>query len=108
MMTPMTDQATAPEPIAVPDIPPAGGLSTDPAALPPGLPPEAYTERAAHARARGLPTAYIPGGEDPDPGPAIAEERKYLRWLAIMVVAIVLSGFVLGLIGLVVGSIVGR
>ena len=66
------------------------------------LPPdrEAYDSvRAQHARARGLAAPYIAGGRDPDPDTGRAEERRYLRWLLIMVVAIVLSGFVLGILG---------
>jgi hypothetical protein len=63
--------------------------------LPPD--PAAYdTERSASARRRGLSTPYIPGGRDPDQAHADAEDRRYLRILLIMVVAIVLAGFVLG------------
>ncbi|MEW5990365.1 MAG: hypothetical protein AB1736_03335 [Chloroflexota bacterium] len=68
----------------------------------PTLPPDprAYDEvRNEHARKRGLAAPYIAGGRDPDPEAGRAEERRYLRWLLIMVVAIVLSGFVLGILG---------
>jgi hypothetical protein len=68
----------------------------------PALPPDpaAYdTERNEHARKRGLAAPYIAGGRDPDPETGRAEERRYLRWLLLMVVAIVLSGFVLGILG---------
>jgi len=68
----------------------------------PVLPPDpaAYdSERNEHARKRGLAAPYIAGGRDPDPGPGRAEERRYLRWLILMVVAIILSGFVLGILG---------
>ena len=67
----------------------------------PTLPPDpaAYdAERNAHARKRGLAAPYIEGGRDPDPEAGRAEERRYLRWLLIMVVAVVLSGFVLGIL----------
>lgn len=65
--------------------------------LPPD--PEAYdAERNAHARKRGLAAPYIAGGRDPDPEAGRAEERRYLRWLIIMVIVIVLSGFVLGIL----------
>ncbi len=67
----------------------------------PSLPPdpEAYdTERNEHARTRGLAAPYIAGGRDPDPDVGRAEERRYLRWLLLMVVTIVLSGFVLGIL----------
>ncbi|MCI0582368.1 MAG: hypothetical protein L0227_05650 [Chloroflexi bacterium] len=69
--------------------------------LPPTLPPDpqAYDEvRNEHARKRGLAAPYIAGGRDPNPEAGQAEERRYLRWLLIMVVAIVLSGFVLGIL----------
>ncbi|HSO29507.1 MAG TPA: hypothetical protein VLS28_06360 [Candidatus Sulfomarinibacteraceae bacterium] len=68
----------------------------------PTLPPDpaAYdTERNEHARKRGLAAPYIAGGRDPDPESGRAEERRYLRWLILMVIAIVLSGFVLGILG---------
>jgi len=70
---------------------------TPPASLPPD--PQAYDEvRNEHARKRGLSAPYIAGGRDPDPEAGRAEERRYLRWLLIMVIAIVLSGFVLGIL----------
>ncbi len=66
--------------------------------LPPD--PDAYDEvRNEHARKRGLAAPYIAGGRDPDPESGRAEERRYLRLLLIMVVVIVLSGFVLGILG---------
>jgi hypothetical protein len=65
--------------------------------LPPD--PQAYDEvRNEHARKRGLAAPYIAGGRDPDPDAGRAEERRYLRWLVVMVVVIVLSGFVLGIL----------
>lgn len=68
-----------------------------PAQLPPD--PAAYDDpRAAHARARGLAAPYIPGGRDPDPERGRAEEGRYLRLLIAMVVAVVLAGFVLGIL----------
>ena len=72
-------------------------------ALPPD--PEAYdAERNAHARKRGLAAPYIAGGRDPDPAPGRAEERRFLRWLVVMVVLIILSGFVLGLLSNLLGG----
>jgi hypothetical protein len=66
--------------------------------LPPD--PDAYDEvRNEHARKRGLAAPYIAGGRDPDPDAGRAEERRYLRLLLIMVVVIILSGFVLGILG---------
>jgi len=70
--------------------------------LPPD--PQAYdTERNAAARRRGLAAPYIPGGRDPDPATAEAEERRYLRILLIMVVVIIVAGFVLGVIAQLAG-----
>jgi hypothetical protein len=72
--------------------------------LPPD--PEAYDSvRAQHARARGLSAPYIAGGRDPDPQTGRREERRYLRLLVIMVLAITLGGFLLDtLIGVVLGT----
>jgi hypothetical protein len=67
----------------------------------PSLPPDpvAYDEvRNEHARKRGLSAPYIAGGRDPNPEAGQAEERRYLRWLVVMVVVIVLSGFVIGIL----------
>ena len=67
------------------------------APLPPD--PERYDDpRAELARARGLEAPYIPGGEDPEPEAARREDRYYGRLLIAMVVAIILGGFVLGII----------
>ena len=73
----------------------------------PSLPPDpdAYdAERSEHARKRGLAAPYIAGGRDPDPEAGRAEERHYLRLLLVMVVAIVLSGFVLGILANLVSA----
>ena len=61
-------------------------------------PSEYDTERNAAARARGLRAPYIQGGRDPEPEEGLREERYYLRLLLIMVVAIIVGGFVLGII----------
>jgi hypothetical protein len=75
---------------------PAGPLPADPA--------QYDSDRARIARAKGLPSAYIAGGRDPDPGPGIREERFYGRLLLGMVITIIAAGFVLGiLITLVTG-----
>lgn len=67
-------------------------------ALPPN--PEAYdSERNQHARKRGLAAPYIAGGRDPDPAAGLAEERRYARLLIGMVVVLILSGFVVGILG---------
>lgn len=81
----------------------------DPAETPPTtLPadPDAYdAERNVHARKRGLAAPYIAGGDDPDPASGRAEERRLLRLLFVMVVTIVLSGFVLGVLGNLVAAV---
>ena len=67
----------------------------------PALPadPEAYdSPRATQARARGLAAPYIAGGEDPNPEQTRREERRLRILLIAMVVALVLSGFVLGIL----------
>lgn len=70
---------------------------TTTAPLPPD--PEAYdSERNEHARRRGLAAPYIAGGRDPDPAAGHAEERRLGRLLLLMVAALVLSGFVLGIV----------
>ena len=72
------------------------------AALPPD--PEAYdTERATHARARGLAAPYIAGGLDPDIEATRRKERRDMRLLIAMIVVIVLAGFVLGIIANLLG-----
>jgi hypothetical protein len=65
-----------------------------------GIPPDPDlydSPRAELARARGLDAPYIPGGEDPDPGPALEVDRYYGRLLVFMVAVIVLAGFVIGI-----------
>jgi hypothetical protein len=65
--------------------------------LPPD--PDAYdSPRATQARKRGLAAPYIAGGGDPDIDTTRRQERRYLRWLVVMIVIVVLSGFVLGII----------
>jgi hypothetical protein len=52
---------------------------------------------------RGLASPYPPGGVDPDPDAGRREERFYLRLLIAMVLLIVVGGFVVSLIGIVLG-----
>jgi hypothetical protein len=90
------------DPVQSPAEPAESEADTD--APPPREPlppdPAAYdSPRAAQARARGLDAPYIAGGRDPQPEKGRREERFYLRLLIFMVVALVLSGFVLGIIG---------
>ena len=61
----------------------------------------ATTERARRARARGLSAPYIPGGEDPEAESTRRQERFLVRLLIIMVVAIVLAGFAISIVGLI-------
>ena len=73
-------------------------------ALPPN--PEAYdSERNQHARKRGLAAPYIAGGRDPDPAAGLAEERRYARLLIGMVVVLILSGFVVGILGKLISGV---
>jgi fatty acid desaturase len=62
------------------------------------LPP--VTERELAARRRGLASAYIAGGDDPDPERTRRQEARYIRLLVIMVVAIVGSGLLATFVGL--------
>lgn len=76
-------------------------------ALPPD--PDAYdSPRAMRARAKGLDAPYIAGGDDPDPGPALAEERRLGRILVVMAVTIVAAGFVIGTLIALFGPAGGR
>lgn len=67
-------------------------------------PRRAADPRAVLARKRGLPGPYITGGDDADPNASRREERRYGTLLLVMVVAIVLAGFVLGLLGVLLGA----
>lgn len=75
--------------------------------LPPD-PVEYDSPRAVRARAKGLDAPYIAGGTDPDPGPAIAEERRFGKLLVVMVVMIVAAGFVVGTLIALFGPAGGR
>ena len=66
------------------------------------LPP--VTERELAARARGLSSAYIEGGEDPDPERTRREESRWMRLLILMVVLIVGGGVLVTIVGLIVSS----
>ena len=66
------------------------------------LPP--VTERELAARRRGLSSAYIAGGEDPDSERTRREEARYIRLLVIMVVAIVGSALLVTFAGLILAS----
>jgi len=59
--------------------------------------------RAVAARRRGLEAPYIPGGEDPDLARTLQREERDKRLLIGMAIAIVLMGFVLGILGALIG-----
>ena len=73
----------------------------------PADPAQFDTPRNAAARRRGLATPYIPGGQDPDLQATLRRERRDLRLLVGMAVAIVLLGFVLGIAGALIGLVDG-
>ena len=83
---------------AVPDDPasrPDNALPAD---------PDAYdSPRATQARARGLAAPYIAGGLDPEIEATHRAERRDMRALIAMIVAIVLAGFVLGIVANMLG-----
>jgi hypothetical protein len=86
-------------------------MTTDPPGPTTELPPDpaAYdSPRAVRARAKGLKAPYIAGGIDPDPAAARAEERRLGRLLVVMAVAIVSSGFVIGIVIALLGPAGGR
>jgi hypothetical protein len=105
----MADQRPESPSESTPESPPPVTGDPGPAeadVLPPD--PAAYdSERNALARARGLAAPYIAGGRDPDPESGHREERYYGRLLLLMVAAIVLAGFVLGIIANLVGALGG-
>ena len=71
------------------------------------LPPDpvAYdAERNVHARRRGLRQPYIAGGNDPDLPATLRSERRYVRILVAMTAVIVLGGFVIGIVGALLGT----
>jgi hypothetical protein len=77
----------------------------------PSLPPDpvAYdSPRAVRARQKGLQAPYIAGGNDPDPAAGLAEDRRYVRLLLGMAIAIVASGFVIGTVIALIGPAGGR
>ncbi len=84
---------------------------TEPVPPPEELPPDpdAYdSPRAVRARAKGLQAPYIAGGDDPDPAAGLAEERRYGKLLLAFAIAIVASGFIIGIVIAVIGPAGGR
>ena len=81
----LTDE-TAPEPArGVRDLPPV-------------------TERELAAQRRGLASAYIAGGEDPDPERTRREEARFVRLLLVMVALIVGISLIVTFVGLIVAA----
>ncbi len=75
------------------------------------LPPDPAlydSPRAVRAREKGLQAPYIAGGNDPDPAAGLAEDRRYVRLLLGMAIAIVASGFVIGTLIALIGPAGGR
>ncbi len=110
------EAVTSPAP-AVPPVPPGGDRQPDepssrrePRATGASKsyeatdPDRSDDPRAVLARRRGLPGPYITGGEDADPTAGRREERRYGSLLLAMVIVIVLAGFVLGVIGVLLGA----
>jgi hypothetical protein len=75
--------------------------------LPPD--PQAYdSPRAVRARQKGLQAPYIAGGDDPDPAAGRAEERRYGKLLLAFAIAIIASGFIIGIVIALIGPDGGR
>jgi hypothetical protein len=71
------------------------------------LPPDPVqydAERNVHARRRGLKQPYIAGGNDPELATTLRNERRYVRILVAMTAIIVLGGFVIGIVGALLGT----
>ena len=83
---PTTAEATAPAPSRYRDLPP-------------------IAERDLAARARGLSSAYIEGGEDPDMAETRRREARYRRLLIGMIVLIVGLGLIVTIVGLFVPGV---
>ena len=99
----MSDPTMAP-----PERHPAPASGDEAQAIPDGeaavrdLPP--VTERELAARARGLASAYIDGGDDPELERTKRQEARYLRLLIGMIVLIVGSSIVITIVGLAVAG----
>jgi hypothetical protein len=96
----MTDQTTTTTETATPEA-----TATAPSPPPPpfrNLPP--VTERELAARARGLSSAYIDGGDDPELEHTKHHEARYMRLLVGMIVLIVGVSIVVTIVGLAVAG----
>ena len=97
-MTTPTDTMTEPREPAMPS--PGAPLPSQPIR---DLPP--VTERELAARARGLASAYIDGGDDPDPELTRRQEAKYWRLLYLMLALIVGSTVIFTILDIASGGI---
>jgi hypothetical protein len=89
-----------------PDLRQNGSVTDSAPTTPTPLPPDPakYDEvRNEHARRRGLPQAYIAGGDDPELEATLRRERRYVRLLVWMIIVIVAGGFVLGFLAALLG-----
>lgn len=66
------------------------------------LPP--VTERELAAQRRGLASAYIAGGEDPDPERTRRDEARFVRLLILMIALIVGLSMIVTFVGLIVAG----
>lgn len=96
---PAPSTPTAPRPTDGPDGPEGAARIDDALGPHPGQ-PVPWPPRPDQ---RGLAAPYPPGGVDPDPEAGLREDRRYLRLLIAMVLLIVVGGFVISLIGLLLG-----
>jgi len=113
-VTPATEDGSATEGGSSPDdgsSPEDGSTTEDGSATAPESPPSRYrdlppvNERDLAARARGLSSAYIDGGDDPDIVETRRKEAVY-RWLLIaMIVAIVGLGLIVTFVGFFVPGV---
>ena len=102
----MSDEPSEPpptDPAGEPAAPETPGEPANPDRPPiRNLPP--VTERELAARARGLDSAYIPGGNDPELEKAKRDEARWMRLLLLMVVLIVGSAMLVTFVGLIVAA----
>jgi hypothetical protein len=105
MTEPTLEPSEATESVPAEDAPPNDDVS------PPEAPSSRYrdlppvTERDLAARARGLSSAYIDGGDDPDLAETRRKEAVYRRLLIAMIVAIVGLGLIVTIVGFFVPGV---
>lgn len=82
-------------------------VAPPPGGRPPIRPLPPVTERELAARRRGLASAYIPGGDDPEMAETHRRERRYVRLLIAMIVIIVGVGMFVTILGIIVAGPAG-